>query len=320
MMKLIVSSFPFKQFMVGIACVFYSTICSAQDSLYARSVINTLTSNSYYGRGYVKQGDAKAAQFIADEFKRWKLVPLTDNYFQPFSFPVNTFPSRMKVCVDDKALIPGRDYIVHPSSASARGTYKIFIADKPPAAYTTEQVQNKFVLVRKPDGIDAEEKTKYAAWNLNPLGAKGILFAESNKLTWSVSSTVFKHPDVYVLKASLPENPKKVKLNISNKLIAHTAQNVIAELKGKQVPDSFIVITAHLDHLGMMGNKTIFPGANDNASGISMLLNLAKAYAQNNSSKYSLLFIAFAGEEIGLLGSKYYTEHPLVPLEKINFC
>ena len=68
-----------------------------------------------------------------------------------------------------------------------------------------------------------------------------------------------------------------------------------------------------------MGNKTIFPGANDNASGVSMLLNLAKAYSKNNNSKYSLLFIAFAGEEMGLLGSKYYTEHPVVPLEKIKF-
>jgi aminopeptidase YwaD len=79
-----------------------------------------------------------------------------------------------------------------------------------------------------------------------------------------------------------------------------------------------IVITAHYDHLGGMGNNTYFPGANDNASGVALMLRLAKFYAAN-PQKYSLVFIAFSGEEAGLLGSKYFTEHPLVDLKKIRF-
>jgi Zn-dependent M28 family amino/carboxypeptidase len=67
-----------------------------------------------------------------------------------------------------------------------------------------------------------------------------------------------------------------------------------------------------------MGKDTYFPGANDNASGISLLLNLAHYYA-SHPAKYSIGFICFAGEEAGLLGSKYYTENPLVPLKNIRF-
>jgi Zn-dependent M28 family amino/carboxypeptidase len=67
-----------------------------------------------------------------------------------------------------------------------------------------------------------------------------------------------------------------------------------------------------------MGNKTYFPGANDNASGISFLLSLAKYYAAN-PQPYTMAFICFAGEEAGLLGSKYFTEYPLLALQKIRF-
>jgi Zn-dependent M28 family amino/carboxypeptidase len=67
-----------------------------------------------------------------------------------------------------------------------------------------------------------------------------------------------------------------------------------------------------------MGENTFFPGANDNASGISMLLEMARYYAQFPPA-YSVVFICFAGEEAGLIGSKYFTTHPLIPLKKIRF-
>ena len=83
--------------------------------------------------------------------------------------------------------------------------------------------------------------------------------------------------------------------------------------------NEYIYIVGHYDHLGRMGKEVYFPGANDNASGISMILSLAKELAQEEKTKYSMVFICFGSEEIGLVGSKYYTENPLVPLEKIKF-
>ncbi len=77
-------------------------------------------------------------------------------------------------------------------------------------------------------------------------------------------------------------------------------------------------LTAHYDHLGGMGTATYFPGANDNASGVALLLSLAKYYS-THPQKYSMGFILFAGEEAGLVGSKFFTEHPIVPLKNIRF-
>jgi aminopeptidase YwaD len=94
-------------------------------------------------------------------------------------------------------------------------------------------------------------------------------------------------------------------------------QNIIGFVPGTEIPDSFMVFSAHYDHLGGIGDSCYFPGANDNASGIAMLLNLANYY-QKNPAKYTMVFIAFGAEEVGLLGSKYFVENPLFPLEKIK--
>src|SRR5690606_28250433 len=94
------------------------------------------------------------------------------------------------------------------------------------------------------------------------------------------------------------------------------ARNVVGMIEGKN-KDSIIVITAHYDHLGKVG-ETIFPGANDNASGTAFLLSLAKHYAKKQPN-YTLVFIAFAAEEAGLIGSYHFAENPMVDLRKIKF-
>ncbi|MEI9942719.1 MAG: M28 family peptidase [Chitinophagaceae bacterium] len=120
-------------------------------------------------------------------------------------------------------------------------------------------------------------------------------------------------------KKAIQGAPQNFKVSIENDFIKNfKTVNVCAVVKGSVKPDSIILITAHYDHLGGMGKDTYFPGANDNASGISLLLNLAKYYAAN-PAPYSIGFICFAGEEAGLIGSKYFTEHPLTPLKNIRF-
>ena len=111
---------------------------------------------------------------------------------------------------------------------------------------------------------------------------------------------------------------KVICVDIQAEVTKVKTQNVVGYVSGTQYPDSFVVVSAHYDHLGKMGAATYFPGASDNASGTSMLLNLAQYYAKN-PAKYSVVFMAFSGEEIGLLGSTYYVEHPLFPLKKIKF-
>jgi aminopeptidase YwaD len=101
-----------------------------------------------------------------------------------------------------------------------------------------------------------------------------------------------------------------------------TAHNVVAYLPGQT--DEYIVVGAHYDHLGLGGQfslapsltGTVHPGADDNASGTAGVLELARYFASQPKPKRGFLFMTFAGEELGLLGSSYYTKHPELPLAK----
>jgi Iap family predicted aminopeptidase len=148
-------------------------------------------------------------------------------------------------------------------------------------------------------------------------GAKGIVLLKE-KLTWAVSSHEADLLVIQVLKSRIKVKASTINLNIENKFEKdYQSRNVIA-YKDNGHPESVVVFTAHYDHLGRMGSAAFFPGANDNASGVAMLFDLAQHY-QADSIKYDVAFIAFAGEEAGLVGSKYYTENPPFPLKNIKF-
>jgi len=103
------------------------------------------------------------------------------------------------------------------------------------------------------------------------------------------------------------------------------ARNVVGLIEGTEQPETYIVIGAHYDHLGMgnfgslytRGDGQIHNGADDNASGTSGILELAHYFSENKPEK-SILFIAFSGEEMGLLGSQHFVETPTVSLGKIQ--
>ena len=260
--------------------------CFAQDIDHARRTIDTLTSSCFWGRGYTKDGLKKAAAYLENEFKRYGLQPLSGkSFFQEFSYPVNTFPGKMEVVINEVILTPGKDFLITPDSRGAK--VKANLLQQDPVHF-----------------MNAEKK---------------IVVTLEDKLTWSVASQSQEFTSIQVLKSSISKNPSTIKLTIENKLIPDfKTANICGVVKGTRQPDSLMVITAHYDHLGGMGSDTYFPGANDNASGIALLLDLAKYYAAN-PPPYSIAFICFSGEEAGLIGSKYFTDHPPVNLPSIRF-
>lgn len=309
-------------FILSVLFIFCISNAGAQDSSYARQVIKELSSEKYHGRGYVKKGDRKAAHFIEEEFKNLQLLPLNgQRYFQDFSFPVNTFPRRMDVWLNNKKLIPGIDFIVHPGSPSCKGTFSVKKITKCPWNIPENDLKGKWLFVDTSVAENEITKKDYKNLPITPAGESGILFTEPVKLTWSVSREVHPVPFITLLKPNIIEEPSLLRVNIRSKYISnYETSNIAGMIEGTVFKDSFIFITAHYDHLGRMGKNVYFPGANDNASGIAMLLQLARHYSQEkNRLPYSLVFIAFAGEEAGLIGSKYFTEHPLLPLSKIRF-
>ncbi|WGF91478.1 M28 family metallopeptidase [Aequorivita marisscotiae] len=96
-------------------------------------------------------------------------------------------------------------------------------------------------------------------------------------------------------------------------------ENVVAFIKGSEKPDEIIVISAHLDHVGVDNSGNVFNGADDDGSGTVAIMEIAQAFKQAVKDGYppkrSILFLHVTGEEIGLYGSRYYTENPLFPLE-----
>ncbi|SRX75446.1 M28 family metallopeptidase [Aequorivita antarctica] len=97
------------------------------------------------------------------------------------------------------------------------------------------------------------------------------------------------------------------------------SENVVAFIKGSEKPEEIVVISAHLDHVGMDKEGNVFNGADDDGSGTVSILEIAQAFHQavkdGHPPKRSILFLHVTGEEIGLYGSRYYTENPLFPLK-----
>jgi len=271
---------------LAILLLFLTQIASAQDIVFARKMLDTLTSPYFWGRGYTKDGVHKAATFLADQLKSYGVSPMDGkSYVQKFSYNINTFPGKMDVAINGVALVPGRDFIVSPDSNGA----------------LTEGL-----LVQKDSThfVDARDR---------------IVVELQDKLTWSAEQQVLNYTLIQLDKKLVKAPPASIKVNIENELVDNfKTANICGIVKGTSKPDSIIVFTAHYDHLGGMGSKTYFPGANDNASGVVQVLSLAKYYAAH-PQPYSMAFIFFSGEEAGLLGSKYFTENPLVPLKNIRF-
>ncbi|WP_179006701.1 M28 family metallopeptidase [Winogradskyella forsetii] len=115
------------------------------------------------------------------------------------------------------------------------------------------------------------------------------------------------HPNYYqiVPKDALPEN-----LNAS--------QNIIAYIKGSEFPNEYVYIAAHSDHEGIV-NGQIYNGADDNGSGTAAVLEMAEAFSQavkdGFGPKRSIVFLHVTAEEVGLHGSRYYTQNPIFPLD-----
>jgi len=262
-------------------------VVEAQDTVYARSVIKKLTSKKFLGRGYVNNGVNKAAHYLNKEFREIGLDPFTAAFSQTYRFDVNSFPNKIDVVVDGKKLKAGEHYLIDPTSQAIKSNFKLIRKDS-------------LTFVSANEGKEIEVRLK-------------------KKLTYTVATSLNNKLVIELLKDSFMGDLKEINVEFKNKFIRDfESQNIVGYVKGIEQPDSFLVFSAHYDHLGAMGKTAYFPGANDNASGVSMLLNLAK-YFQKNPSRYSVAFLLFSGEEAGLLGSKYYTEHPLFPLKQIKF-
>lgn len=294
---------------------------------YGREMVDKLASDAFFGRGYVNEGDKIAADFIAEQFKKYGAKPIDSSYFQGFTLDVNTFPGKVEVAFGGVKLKPGEDFMISPSSGSAEGNYKLkeissdniesILSKKD---FSTNNSVNRVAYViefEKPKDRNERGKQQYLKKELAKLAP--LIVVNDEKYTYGVGRDELPNPIVNV-KSDFVKGDS-VYLNIKNEFVeGYKTQNVLAMIPAKRKckRDKYIFFTAHYDHLGMMGSQATMNGANDNASGTAMMLALMKFYSEKKP-EYTMVFIAFGGEEVGLIGSKYFVDNPLVPLKDIKF-
>jgi aminopeptidase YwaD len=294
---------------------------------YVRNVTQHLCAPELHGRGYINKGDSLASAFISGEFKQLGLKPLKGSYLQEFKHDVNTFPGQMLVLADGDTLRPGIDYLVDPACPSVRLVLR-FKTVTPAEALDKVRLQkiigelvsgggkyNAFLLDKRSTTSDTLKLLNGMAEMLSSFSH--TIVWSNEKLTWSVASEQSNYPLLFI-DGKVPLQ-KELIVDVHARMERnYSSYNVIGYLPASRLNRKMIVLSAHYDHLGRMGADTYFPGANDNASGTATMLAVAKELVRKKS-KYNYVFIAFAGEEAGLVGSKYFTDHPLIRLRKIRF-
>lgn len=312
-------------------------IVHAQDSTSAREHIRHLSSKELHGRGVAYDGEHLAAEYILNNLESYGVEPIGGEYIQKYEMPAFAMEGDVIGKAGGRPLVAGVDFRIMPFSKSLNDKYRLIhispsdlINNKKIAAINKKyaDVMSQSLIYIDNTNVKFKKKkdeTRYTAAlaslkRLNPFNSAGIVEGVDKMPAWGLSGTNFKRnlAYIYVKADKINDKDRNVEFYYTNKLTEYTHYNVCGMIPGTEYPEQYIVLTCHYDHLGTMGEKVYFPGAHDNASGCAFVLNMAQ-YFREHPCRYSVVFLFFSGEESGLLGSKHFTEKPLIPLENIKY-
>ncbi len=296
------------------------SISFGQDINYTRECVRKLASPELAGRGFVKQGERKASRYIAKELSKWNAKHFGKSYYQNYTFDINTI-LKSELTTDKQKLSLGEDYLVFTASSSLKGEFDLYYPKDFTLSSFLKGDYSNCIFVLDTIRYKSKELIKHYREIIGTCAfskVAGIVEITNQRLIQTQATYELGFPYFLVKSKVWDNSANSIRVRLKTKFRKdYPSQNILAYIEGEI--DSFFVFTAHYDHLGSIGD-IYFPGANDNASGVASLLDLVKHYATNNiKPKYSLAFLFPGAEEVGLIGSKYYTEHPVFPLEKIKF-
>lgn len=333
---------------LALSLVFLSSVVTAQKLKKAdkatianlQAHIGYLADDKLEGRRAGGAGEKLAMEYIAGQFKSLGLQPKgTDGFYQPFEIQEGkevkegTFFS-----INEVKLEKMKDFFPFPFSA-------LKSVDASPAVALQEADMPWFVDLKEilsenqqNPHFDLIEYIRNNSKKAYDKGATAIIIYNSSAIDDKLEfngkdkSALLPVPVIYVKKDAAKKYFSdatatlnlKLKVDIGEK--SRTGHNVAAYLDNGAA--TTVVLGAHFDHLGYgedgnsmlrTGEKLIHNGADDNASGTAALLELAKRLKGRKDKSSNYLFLAFSGEELGLFGSKYFTEHPTVDLSTVNY-
>lgn len=313
----------------------------------AKAFLSVLASPEFEGRGTGQVGYMKAAHWVAGKLAEFGLEPAGngETYFQ-------MMPLTRRIAVMEKVKILGPDGFEIPGignvgfdrmTEAGEVTGEVVFLDLKGAAaelpadlelrekiviYTADQEaagRAPFLIARKRPSVSMRVTEG------TPVSIPQNLFPGRRRRATSVSGTITKDAVAQITSAlgveedwakdgSVVASGNELTITIPLREESAAAPNVIAMLEGSdpELKDEYIVIGSHLDHLGIRNGK-VYPGADDNGSGSTAVLSIARAMALNPTRpKRSVVFMWFTAEEVGLRGSKYYTDNPILPLDKMT--
>jgi len=304
--------------------------------------IHYLADSSLEGRRAGSPGETAASGYIGSEFARAGLKPKGDSgsWLQAFSIDEGRFiDSSTSFSVNGRPLAAGRDFF--PLGISAAGA----VSGSPAIALQESGVPWFLDLheliqahARSPH-FDLENAIYSMAGVFARKGATALIVFNSSKTSDNLGFDAHDRPGaaaaipvVYLTMAAkrkyLKDESASVDLKIRVAFVEkqRVAHNVIGWLDNGS--PSTIVIGAHYDHLGHGEDSNtlyrgaghpVYLGADDNASGVAGMIELARLLGASRLKSNNYLFIAFSGEELGLFGSKYFVEHPTIDLKSVNY-
>jgi hypothetical protein len=309
---------------------------------YLKENIEYLSSDQLEGRRAGTTGESLAADFIANKFKEIGLLPkgAEDSYFQPFSISDGRqiLPDTY-LSVNNQVLIPGIEFFPLSNSKES-ATIKAQVSPS-----LTENDQPWLIDIA--DDLDNnKENPHFDISNLiNSLinkskdkGASSVIFFNSGEIDDHISfdekdrseNTII--PALYITKNAVKtylqdlNSTYDLQFNVAIGPKIRNSKNIIGYIDNKA--QLTVVLGAHFDHLGYgedgnsmlrSGERLIHNGADDNASGTAALIELAFLLNKSKSKQFNYLFIAFSAEELGLNGSKYFSENPTISLNTVNY-
>lgn len=272
------------------------------DNAYITTILNTLASDEMRGRSALTKDIEKAADYIAGEFQSIGLEPYAEkNYRQTFQVQ-KISPSIPKVSIDQTTISPENVLIlsrVKDLYLDAKSGAKVL---KIEAGSDFSEEFRKIVQSGIQNAIvQVDPSFKDLFKRFQKIYGKESLVAEGN--------AVFTNSFVFILGHQISDN---YQIELKNNYETIPMFNVAGIIPGKSKANEFVIFSGHYDHIGILvpeGQDSIANGADDDASGVTAMIALAKHFKKVNKNERTLIFVAFTGEELGMYGSTYFSKH-----------
>lgn len=298
-----------------------------------RGHVSFLASDALEGRNSPGKGLDVAAEYIASRFRAAGLKPMGDDgYFQTADWTRSQpNPEGFAMTLESGGRrydVPYTQVTMEAAPATQLDQVEMVRLSLEDAAKANDEaLRSKALLINLP-AINRTVMQRYSALRrrlLKLAPAAVILIAEGAVPQSRGGGALRSLADTQLLPLLVVRNPElsmlqdvKLTLKLSPALeMPAKMRNVAGMIEGTDLKDEVLMVSAHYDHLGLAasGADTVYNGANDNASGVAGMLEVANALAKRRPRR-SVLFLAFFAEEKGLLGAGHYTRHPLVPLSQ----